>query len=69
VDQETRNFLDGCLSQAAESIRGAAGDAARTQRVSERVAQIRLNASAALEQLEVGQITAALNFKGVRYMG
>jgi hypothetical protein len=69
LDEETRGFLNCCLSRAAESIRSGASDAVRNAQVEREVAQIRVNASAALERLEVGQVTAALTFKGARYMG
>lgn len=63
MDKETRDFLNSCLSRAAESIREGVLDAGRTARIEREVAQIRVNASAALERLEVGQVTAALTFK------
>ena len=69
MDKETQDFLNSCLSRAAENIRESVRDADRTARTKQEVAQIRVNASAALERLEVGQVTTALTFKGARYMG
>ncbi len=69
MDEQTRKFVDGCLSDAAKDIDRHRNDEAFVAQLDERVAQIRVNASAALERLEVGQVTAARSFKGARYMG
>jgi len=69
LDSNTRKFVDACLSRAAEDIRSCAADGARASQAEREIAHIRLNGAAAIERLEMGQVTAALKFKGARYMG
>ena len=68
MDTETQEFLNERMAEAIRAVQS--GDvAARRAQMTRDIAQIRANACAALERLAVGQVAAALNFKGARYMG